>query len=180
VRRRPVRLLLGGFLAANVLAGCTSVTGSVPTCTAGPRLGTLAQAVPSGSYVPCIRELADGWTARSLETERGSVRFTLIPNQSGARPVEVTFQEHCDVADATPTTARSEGVRTSIQLRSIAPRYAGALLDVFPGGCVRYRFDFARGPHIALMEELGDAVGLFSRRELRLELQDQLGLELDP
>ena len=63
---------------------------------------------------------------------------------------------------------------------SITPRYTGTLSDVFPGGCVTYAFDFVRGPHIALMEELGAAVGLYSRRQLRLDLQDRLGVELDP
>jgi hypothetical protein len=52
-------------------------------------------------------------------------------------------------------------------------------MDVFSGGCISYSFDFARGPHIALMEELQDTVGLFSRRQLRLGLKDQLGVELD-
>jgi hypothetical protein len=45
---------------------------------------------------------------------------------------------------------------------------------------VTYEFDFARGPHIALMDELQRAVQLYPRRLLRQELRDQLGITLDP
>ncbi len=94
--------------------------------------------------------------------------------------MEVELASTCDVSDAVPTTPRAEGVRTFIRLATISPRYSGTLTDLFPGGCVTYRFDFARGPHIALMEELGATVDLYSRRQLRLDLRHQLGVELDP
>jgi len=52
-----------------------------------------------------------------------------------------------------------------LRLNAISPRYAGTLFDVFAGGCVQYRFDVDRDPHIPLMEELRDAVALFPRRQ---------------
>ena len=94
--------------------------------------------------------------------------------------MRVVFDSTCDVSGAVATTPRAEGVRTSIRLQTISPRYTGTLTDVFAGGCVTYRFDFARGPHIALMEQLSATVGLFPRRELGVELRDQLGVDLDP
>jgi hypothetical protein len=108
------------------------------------------------------------------------VAFTLDPNRSGARPVKVEFRSTCDVTDAIPITPRADGVRTTMRLEGISPRYSGTITDVFPGGCVSYRFDFARGPHIALMEDLATTVDLYSRRQLRLDLRHQLGVELDP
>ena len=65
-------------------------------------------------------------------------------------------------------------------LSSIDPRYAGTMYDVFPGGCVSYRFDFERGAHIALMAQLQSIVGFVSRQQLRLDVQRQLGVRLDP
>ena len=62
----------------------------------------------------------------------------------------------------------------------MAPRYAGRFHDVFSGGCVTMTFDFARGPHIALLDELQQAVRLYPRRQLRQELKDELGIDLDP
>ena len=37
----------------------------------------------------------------------------------------------------------------------MSPRFAGTLFDVFPGGCVTYAFDFARGRHITLTDDCG-------------------------
>ena len=179
---RARRYTLAATLAvtASVLTSCTTVAGTVPDCDPAPRLGVVAQSVPGASYVPCIRQLNEDWTTRSFRAGRGGTRFTLVPHRPGGRPVHVEFASGCDVTDAVPATPRAEGVRTSIHLRAITPRYTGTLVDVFAGGCVTYRFDFARGPHIALMEQLGSTVGLLPRRELRLELQDQLGVDLDP
>jgi hypothetical protein len=172
-------LLLAATLAGTLLTGCSNPRGSLPECVAGPRLATIAQSVPTAAYVPCISQLAEGWTAGNLEAGRGSTRFALLPHRSGARTVKVAFEETCATVGATPAPPRAEGVRTSIALQSVSPRYAGTIFDVFPGGCVSYRFDFARGPHIALMEDLGEIVGLFSRRQLRVSIQDQLGVDID-
>ena len=172
--------LAAAVLASSALTGCASTPSDVPDCEASHRLAIVAQSVPDAAYVPCIAGLAEGWTTSRFDVGGGRTRFNLIPHRAGSRAVRVTFEAACDVGGAVPTTARADGVRTSIQLVSISPRYAGILSDVFPGGCVTYGFDFPRGPHIGLMEELDATVGLLSRRELRIELHDRLGLELDP
>jgi hypothetical protein len=51
---------------------------------------------------------------------------------------------------------------------------------VFVNGCITYEFDFTRGPHIALIDELQRAVQLYPRRLLRQELRGELGITLDP
>jgi hypothetical protein len=167
-------------VASSLLTGCTAgARDAVPGCDAGPRLALVAQSVPAGAYVPCIRSLPPDWDTEAFHAGRDGTRFTLGVDRPGGRPVRVAFHATCDVTGAVPTAPRAEGVRTSIALRSISPRYTGTLTDVFAGGCVTYRFDFARGPHIALMEQLGNSVGLFSRRELAVALHDRLGVELD-
>lgn len=169
------------FLAAVavLLGSCTATSGAVPRCEAGERLAIVAQSVPKATYVPCIQSLSSGWSARGFDVARGHTKFTLASSATGARPVSVSFSASCGVAGAVPTTPRAEGVRTSINLRSISPRFAGTLSDVFPGGCVTYRFDFARGPHIVLIDQLEHTVGLYSRQDLRIRLHRQLGVELD-
>ncbi|HEX2048516.1 MAG TPA: hypothetical protein VHF27_12165 [Acidimicrobiales bacterium] len=167
-------------VASVLLTSCTTVAGSVPKCDPGQRLAVVAQSVPGASYVPCIQELSEEWSSRSFHAGRDGTRFTLVPNRPGARPVRVVFASACDVTGGVATTPRAEGVRTSIRLEAVSPRYTGTLTDVFAGGCVTYRFDFARGPHIALMEQLGTTIGLFPRRELGLEIHDQYGVDLDP
>jgi hypothetical protein len=176
------RVLVG--LAALLLpagtTGCASVAPSVPGCDSVLRLAVVAQSVPSAAYVPCVVELPTGWQVTRFEAERGGTTFSLLSDRADGRAVDVGLVPSCDVAGATPEPPRTTGGRTYLRVRRISPRYAGTLFDVFPGGCVRYRFDFARGPHIGLMEDLFGAVDLLPRRELRLELRRELGEELDP
>jgi hypothetical protein len=174
---RGAALLPAGCL---LVAGCSTAVPSVPGCSSGQRLATVAQSVPTAAYVPCLAALPDGWRATSFDVESGHTRFSLVSDQGGGRAVRIELTERCDVSGATPQPARSEGARAYSRLTSITPRYAGTLYDVFPGGCVRYRFDFDRGPHIAAMEELRGAVGLFPRRQLRFDLHREFGVELDP
>jgi hypothetical protein len=86
----------------------------------------------------------------------------------------------CSIGTATPIAPRTPGGRTYLSLSSIDPRYAGTMYDVFPGGCVSYRFDFERGAHIPLMAQLQSIVGFVPRQQLRLDVQRQLGVRLDP
>jgi hypothetical protein len=157
-------------LSALALAGCTSTAETAPDCRADQRLALVAQSVPGASYVPCVARLRTGWHTANFDAEKGRTEFDLASDRAD-QPVVVDFRARCSVGDATAIAPRAEGVRTHLYVRSISPRYAGTLYDVFPGGCVAYRFDFERGPHIALMEDFQASLGLFSRRELRLKLQ---------
>jgi hypothetical protein len=161
-------------------AGCAAQPGAAPRCGNVRRLALVAQSLAEASYLPCIDHLVEGWEDEGFTAGRGRMRFQLTPDRSGSRPVRVALNETCATAGAVPTRPRAEGVRTSIALQSIAPRYAGSLVDEFPGGCVEYRFDFLRGPHIPLMEQLQEMVGLRARRDLQLEVRRELSLDLDP
>ena len=183
VRRRSRRwaaAVLMVLLAGISLPACApGIEGGAPSCDAPTRLALVAQSVPEAAYVPCIRELPPGWHTASFDAEKGRTRFSLISDRAPDYPVKVALLPACDVGDATPTTARADGVRSYLQLTSIAPRFRGTLYDVFPGGCVTYRFDFERGRHIALTEDFESAVDLLSRRELRLRVHHSLGVDLD-
>lgn len=167
-------------LAMAALAACESADGAVPDCDSGRRLAVVAQSVPTASYVPCVAELAAGWEATGFEVRDGGTAFSLVPDRPGGRPVRVRLLARCDVSGAVPTRSSAEGIRSFTRLASITPRFEGARHDVFAGGCLSYEFDFDRGPHIALMEELEQAIDLLPRRELRLVVRRDLGLELDP
>jgi hypothetical protein len=86
----------------------------------------------------------------------------------------------CVPGDASPSPPRVPGVITYTRLTSIAPRFAGILYDVFPGGRVTYAFNFSLGSQIALMEQFEEAIGLYPRQQLRLVLKRKLGVELSP
>jgi hypothetical protein len=176
---RPRALLAAALLAAPLaLGGCSAAVRSAPGCTQWERLGLVAQSVPSTSYVPCVLTTPPGWHTDQLSVRDGATTFALVSDRAAGHAVDVTLHRSCDPAGATPIPPRTPGGRSMLRLRSIDPRYAGTLFDVFPGGCVTYRFDFERGPHIALMAELESTVGFVPRAVLRLQLRRHLDVEL--
>ena len=166
--------------AGAALTGCTTTGGTVPGCGDPLRLAVVAQSVPSASYVPCIHALPPGWDTSGFDPTQDGTGFLLNSDRSPGQPVTVRLAGTCDVLGASPSPSRAPGVLTYTRLDSISPRFAGTLYDVFPGGCVSYRFDFGSGSQIALMEQFQQAVGLYPRQQLRLVLKQELGVELDP
>jgi hypothetical protein len=158
---------------------CGATDDVAPRCAPDQRLGVVAQSVPGAAYLPCVAELPPGWSFESFDADDDGTRLTLRSDRADT-DVRVALEPRCDVGSATPIAPRDEGVRTYQQVGSVSPRYAGRFYDLFAGGCVTYEFDFARGPHIALVDELQRAVQLYPRRLLRQELRDDLGLTLEP
>lgn len=173
-------LAAAGLAVASTLTGCAAVRDQVPGCGAPLRLAIIAQSVPSASYVPCIRQLPQGWTTSSFDPARGAMSFTLNSDRAPGRPVTVRLAAWCKPGAASSAPPRAPGVLTYTRLYSLSPRVTGRLYDVFPGGCVTYSFNFSLGQQISLMEEFEFAVGLYSRQQLRLILKQELGVELDP
>ena len=177
---RAVRAAAAVLAAASLLTGCSAFRDTVPACGVPLRLAIIAQSVPGASYLPCIRELPQGWRASGFDVHRGGTSFRLSSDRSPGAPVSVRLSARCPAGGGTVAPSRAPGVLSYTRLVSIRPRFAGTLLDIFPGGCVSYAFSFALGPHIALMEQLKSAVGLYSRQQLRLVLRHELGVEPGP
>ena len=172
---------VGLAVVVPVLASCSGpAAGEVPKCGEVERVALIAQSVPSTSYVPCITALQPGWSSTGIQAQDSRTRFTLNSDRSPNHPVQVELSGACTVGTATPIAPRTPGGRSYLSLSSIDPRYAGTMYDVFPGGCVSYRFDFERGAHIPLMAQLQSIVGFVPRQQLRLDVQRQLGVRLDP
>ena len=172
--------LFTAYIQIAGLAGGRQTAGAVPSCRDSRRVAVIAQSVQTAAYVPCIGELDEGWTAGEFDPARNRTHFSLTSDRAPGHPVDIVFAKTCASAGAIPTTPSATGIRTSIRLRSISPRYTGTMYDVFSGGCVTATFDFLRGPHIALMEGVDHALALVSRQQVRLDLHKKLGVELDP
>jgi hypothetical protein len=180
-RHHAIVAMLGFLVVVPVVSSCSGpVGGAVPECGVVERVALIGQSVPTTSYVPCISALQPGWSSTGLHTQDSGTRFTLSSDRSPDHPVQVELSRSCPIGTATPIAPRTPGGRSYLSLSSIDPRYAGTMYDVFPGGCVSYRFDFERGAHIPLMAQLQSIVGFVSRQQLRLDVQRQLGVRLDP
>ncbi len=173
---RVAALVVAAVLAT---ANCAGREATAPSCDATSRLALVAQSMPDASYVPCIADLPTGWSFVEAEIDRGGTTIRLESDRAD-RPIVVTLRPSCEIGVARPIQPSEEGTRTYQRVDSIDPRYAGAFLDLFPGGCVETRYDFERGPHVASITELQRAIDLVSRRQLRQDLERELGVDLDP
>lgn len=151
---------------AVAMVGCAGAEAAVPECEPSRRLAILAQSVPTASMVPCLDSMPAGWSFAALDVDSQRSRFWLDSDRAGLRAAEIELSPTCDVSDGTQGEPEEEGADRYQRLSSLSPRFAGTTYDVFDGGCVIYRYDFASGPHITLYQELHDAVALFPREDL--------------
>jgi len=106
-----------------------------PWCRPVPATTLLAQAVPSASLVPCVRELPEGWTFAGYTASDEGASFTLAgPDDSGAR-AEVSFLHACDGASGATIRSDERGTELLEDVRRRQP-YAGRWTYRFDGGCV--------------------------------------------
>jgi hypothetical protein len=169
------------FAAAAALTGCAAASrDTVPRCDDPLRLAIIAQSLPAATYVPCIRDLPEGWSSSGFDATQGGTTFLLDSDRSPERPVQVQLTATCRPGIASPSPPRAPGVLTYTRLTSVRPRFTGTVYDVFPGGCVSYAFDFALGSQIALTEQFERTIGLYPRQQLQLVLKQKLGVELSP
>lgn len=171
-------MLVVVVVASSALTACAEVAGAAPRCDEIKRLAVVAQSVPDAAYVPCVSALRPGWESSGFEPRSGRTRFSLVSDRDPDHPVAIELRPSCNVDTGTVTTPRADGARSYVRLRSVEPRYAGTLVDIFTGGCVTYDFDFTRGPHIALIDDFETTVTLMSRRDLALALRRTYDIEL--
>jgi hypothetical protein len=177
-RRRGSVLVV---LALCLLASCGRSREATCAGEGASILFLAAQGVPSAVYVPCVTQFPVGWTFGGSEAKSGLFRFALDSDRAGAQAVVVSLQRSCDTTGAVevpsppgipPDVARFE------KPLSLRPRFALDRFDVFPGGCVTYRFKFETGAPPSLVFEVNEALG-FVPRALGVRLLRKFsGLEL--
>ena len=139
-----------------------------------------AQAVPSAAFLPCIAALPPGWTAAGAEIASGQASFVLdsgslaggggvqfVLGPSGQlQTVTITLTATCDIAGARQIPSDQPGMRRFERPPSLVPGYSDVRYDVFPGGCVTYRFVLGPGASPVLATTVGSAVAFIPRSEL--------------
>ena len=167
-------------------------TGHAPDCGTGHTMILAAQAVPSAAFLPCIAALPSGWTTVNAEIASGQASFGLdsgspaggggvrfVLGQSGQlQTVTITLTATCDLAGARQVPPDQPGMRRFERPPSLVPGYSDVRYDVFPGGCVTYRFVLGPGASPVLATAVGSAVAFIPRSELVGYVRHTEGLAL--
>ena len=156
-------LLAAGLLIAG--AGCGQVEGeAAPTCVpkGADTLALVAQSVPTATKVPCIASYPAGWHFASMSVRNGRTRFTLDSDRAGISAVKVFLEPRCEVAGATEIPSDEPGTQRFERIISVVDGFKAIRSYAFDGGCITYRFDFARQGR-ALVNEVSVAIGFMDR-----------------
>ena len=152
-----------------------------PECGTSHTMILTAQAVPSAAFLPCIAALPSGWTAADPEIASGQASFVLNsgPGRAAERPepvlgpslaaqatVTITLTATCDTSGAQQIPSDQPGMRRFERPPSLVPAYSDVRYDIFPGGCVTYRFVLAPGASPVLATAVDSAVAFMPRSEL--------------
>jgi serine/threonine protein kinase len=166
-----------------LLVPAAPFTGNSPDCGTGHTMILAAQAVPSAAFLPCIAALPSGWTTvndaivsgrASFGLDSGSlagdggvrVRFVLGGQSGQLQTVTITLTVTCDMAGARQVPSGQPGIRRFDRPPSLGPGYSDVRYDVYPGGCVTYRFVLGPGASPVLATAVGSAVAFIPRSEL--------------
>jgi len=167
--------------AANMLrpAHDIPIAGS-PNCGTSDLMVLMAQSVPSATQVPCIRTLPAGWKLDDVHVTRGRTTFSLDSDIAGdhAVVVRLTPPSECTVKGAEPVPSDEVDTFRYEAPEELTPRILGTRYYTFTGGCVTYRFSFARAGTPADVFAADDALTFQSRQRVVQSVRDEYDLRL--
>jgi hypothetical protein len=193
--RRVVTAALGALIAI-ALSGCGNAyigaDGTDPVTTPmqcvqppGRLSGTqvlMAQAVPSASLIPCVREEADDWVVTELDVGKGHVRILLEYRPGDAEVATIEVSRQCDMHDAPEVTSEHPGVRRYDRDHGTADQYAIERYYIYPDACTSLRLNLTGRYADLRAGELTSVFGFVSRGNLDERIGDVSDhrLHLDP
>jgi hypothetical protein len=144
----------------------------------------LAQAVPSASAVPCLRDDVADWLVTVFEARAGRARIEFTHrygDDDDTAVVELTAD--CDVSAAREVSSRFDGVRRYDRPDARPDRYADRNWYVYPGACTAVRFNLSGAGADLRGAEISGALGFVSRadldRRIRAASDGRLHLDAD-
>jgi tRNA A-37 threonylcarbamoyl transferase component Bud32/membrane-associated phospholipid phosphatase len=165
----------------NDTATMTSIEASNLACDDLEPMWLQAQAVPSASLVPCVRDLPVGWTLGDVAVNDGRSVISLHHDRAGQAMV-ARFSAGCDVGRAAEEASDQPGVRRYQLVERQAPAYSAVRFEVFPGGCLTTRITAPEANRAEVTASAGGILGFTSRQLLARELRQRSDgrLRLDP
>ena len=142
----------------------------------------LAQAVPTGFAVPCLRRDVGDWMVTAFDVRDGSARieFTYMYGPEDTATVEVAAR--CDVRGAGEVSTQLEGVNRYRRPATRAGRHADEVFYVYAGACTTLRFSLSGRSPFLRGSDILDAIGFVPRDRLDEQIQraSDGNLHLDP
>ena len=129
-------VFVGGLLANNVsnaVAVETPLGIDKLACTDLEPLWLQAQAVPSASQVPCVRDLPVGWTLAEVAVNDGRSVLTLNHDRAGDAALVVRLTASCDPGGAVEGPSQTKGVRRYQGTESRTGQFTAHLVRPVPG-----------------------------------------------
>ena len=166
------------LLPALLMAGCgpqtTQQVFDVPNCRidASGTMILMAQAVPTASQLPCIKDMPEGWSFGGIDVKSGLAQFWLDSDRAGMSALKVLLTASCR---PTGTQIPSDQLGSSLYLkiRKLGNRYVADRIYLLARGCITYRLNFPNGEKAVLTTDAITAIGQLSRRQLALFLRGQ-------
>jgi hypothetical protein len=140
-------------------------------CTDLEPLWLQAQAVPSASLVPCVRDLPVGWSLANVAVNDGRSVITLHHDRTGGQAMEARLTAGCDVAGVAEQPSGQPGVRRYQLVARQGPVFQAVRFDVFPGGCLITRIRALPASQAEVMAAAPGILGFASRQELSQALE---------
>jgi hypothetical protein len=169
-------------LASAAPLGCSLGQPVNPGCSPEDSLYTLvltAESVRSASLVPCLRPLQPGWEIDLLDARNDRSRFVLSSDRGGENALTIDLIHRCDVRNASRVPSDEPGTARYEEISRLEPGYVGTRSYVFPGGCVRFRFDLETELASGLLNEASLMVGFVSRDAISEELETKTRIHVE-
>jgi hypothetical protein len=132
-----------------------------------------AETVRTATRVPCLLALQPGWELELFDARNDRARIVLGSDRGGEGAVTVDLVQRCDLRRSTEVPSDEPGARRHEEVVRLPPRYEGTRSYVFPGGCVRLRFDLDTRFASGLVNEATLMIGFVERDDIREALTDK-------
>jgi tRNA A-37 threonylcarbamoyl transferase component Bud32 len=159
----------------NAAAAKTSIEVSSLPCTDLEPLWLQAQAVPSASLVPCVRELPVGWSLENVAVNDGRSVISLMHDRTGGQAMEARLTAGCDIGGVAEQASAPPGVRRYQLVTRQGPVFQAVRFDVFAGGCVVTRIRALPSSQAEVMGAAPDILGYVTRDRLSVDLDRRSG-----
>jgi tRNA A-37 threonylcarbamoyl transferase component Bud32 len=132
-----------------------------------------AQAVPSASLVPCVRDRLPGWNIADVAVNNGRTVITLDHDRAGSGAAVLRLAAVCDTTGTVEAPSPASGVRRYQRLDRSSSAFRATWYDQFTGGCLTYRLFSTSDTQGSFAAELPRLLGFASRDALRQALSQR-------